>query len=172
MSDCDEMIKYLKLTVCFSHPLGLVSDSEAVFDNSLRKKSKTTNPIITPPMLSWNIEEPSNQPINPNPNLAGIQWHRFNHANRAYLHMTTHKCTMKRQLRANKVAFWNILLPRLINQLVYVKPLMTEDTHETRMWILLGVAVVLMVCVLSLVCVLLRSKMCKVWRSNTRPTAV
>ena len=173
------------VTLCFclfssSHPLGFLSVSndlsESFYDSS------STNPLkITPPLL--NFDNSVVPVVNVDTCLAGIQWDPFNVQSCAYLHMTTHNCTMRNKLKADKVAFWNVLLPTLrgtsISNLQDNIGITNQAyAAEIRIWALIGVVGILLILIMCLVCIFLKSKltessvMCKVWHTNARSTAV
>ena len=74
---------------------------------------------------------------------------------------------MRHHLRAEKVAFWNVLIPRL-----KTKPKFREvyepykKDYVTKMWAFLGISAILLLGIVILLVLLIRAKMREVQRTH------
>lgn len=86
-----------------------------------------------------------------------IIWERFNTNTKKYIYLSAHESKMKNNLRPDKVAFWNVLIPRLKNGTVYYLPVNMEN--QTKMWTFLGIAGTLLLGVILLLFLFIKTRM-------------
>ncbi len=95
-------------------------------------------------------------------------WEEFRHRNKSYLHLSPHGSRMKQHLRAEKVAFWNVLIPRLKTDSKY-RPVYDsyKKDYVAKMWAFLGISAVLLLGIVILLVLLIRAKMREVDAQRT-----
>ena len=92
--------------------------------------------------VSYVILPYSRSPTKPDNPWDPIEWTTFSNVTRDYVHLGAHESLMKQNLRADKVAFWNILIPRLKNATLF-QPVVGDSyarDYQTKMWAFLGIA--------------------------------
>ena len=107
---------------------------------------------------------------NPTPSkskMHKVHWKEFDHRNKSYLHLSAHGSKMRRHLRAEKVAFWNVLIPRLKTEprswQIY-EPY--KKDYVTKMWAFLGISAILLLGIVILLVLLIRAKIREVQRMH------
>lgn len=85
-----------------------------------------------------------------------VNWKPFNIADQNYLSISTNHVTLKSHLRAEKVSFWNNLIPQLIKK-IRSRDLNMESvfTYKVYIWITLAMSCLLIVVVVLLSCLLI-----------------
>lgn len=80
---------------------------------------------------------------NPTPPPESLMWQRFNPNTTNYLDITPSSLSNKEHLRADKVALWNTLIPKLLPDhnarvLASQKGMTSKINYEILSWVLLG----------------------------------
>ena len=86
-----------------------------------------------------------------------FRWSRYSGDKRAYLDLGHIPPRMRHNLRADKVAFWNLLIPRLLNA-TYTPPTVDLRHYETKMWTFLGISMTLLLGVIFLLFLFIKTK--------------
>ena len=100
----------------------------------------------------------------------GFDWEAFTPYNRTYLHLNSHENKLKQHLRADKVSFWNTLIPSLLAAQKNRTQIDSSTNPQTRdsanihiveseqpsMWIFIAICVGLAMMVLILLICILR----------------
>ena len=106
-------------------------------------------------------------PTPPNNKSHKVHWEEFNHRNKSYLHLSAHGSKMRHHLRAEKVAFWNVLIPRLKTESRYrVVGDPYKNDYVTKMWAFLGISAILLLGIVILLVLLIRAKMREVQKTH------
>ncbi len=96
-----------------------------------------------------------------------IEWREFTPQYKGYLHLSAHGSKMKNHLRAEKVAFWNILIPRLKTEPKFIPNYdVYKKDYQTKMWAFLGISAILLLGIVILLVLLIRAKMREIQRTH------